>query len=342
MIVDDVVIATTAAETTALSARDGEELWTVDNDVDDEGYSDGVVAAEGGVVVVAVSDADYQRELIAFSMADGEEVWAEGVESCSPYSTGTSELLLVGCDGEVFAVDIATGDELWAVDGSIAAAVPEGPILVVDDEDLVAVDPATGEDRWVAELDLPGYADVRMAGMNAALVAVGGDSDFSMLDLAPGEVLWEDDITEQSFEVFGDYVMFTSFSSEETITTVVQAATGDRAREVDDEVLEDCYRAMPRPDGRLLCFSEDELTLLDPTSLAVVHDYRVSGDPLLDYATTSDIVYVVMGDETGGEVAALDLANLEEVWVLEEDAIGVTAGGGTLLIQTESRLIMYS
>ena len=110
-----------------------------------------------------------------------------------------------GLDGEVIALDAATGAEKWQakVTAEVVAppAVGQGLVLIrSNDGRVTALDAATGERRWFWNHDLP---TLTIRGNDAptlgpGVVFVGNDDGtLSTLAMADGRVLWEQTVAEQ-------------------------------------------------------------------------------------------------------------------------------------------------
>lgn len=101
---------------------------------------------------------------------------------------------------EVFAVDVATGEERWRTDlgggqlhlrGSVA--VDDGRVFVVDG-DLVVLDTADGEERWRAAFDAPAETTPTVA--DGTVYVTDTDGTLHAVAAADGTERWTADVGE--------------------------------------------------------------------------------------------------------------------------------------------------
>lgn len=157
------------------------------------------VAVTGGRIYT-MGDRDGAQHIIALNDKDGSEVWAARVgpiwedEYGGPRGTPTISdgmVYAVGTDGDVVAVDAATGRERWRrhfvrdfggrmmsqwkfaesplVDGDRVIVTPGG-----DDAIMVALDKRTGRDIWRAKMGTFPSRGPNGAGYSSVVISNGG------------------------------------------------------------------------------------------------------------------------------------------------------------------------
>ena len=155
-----------------------------------EQLSEAPAVAEGGVY--AATD---EGTLVSFG-TDGEERWRQsvGASATAPAYTTTegSDLLVVGTDTRIVAVDAGSGEERWSADtGRLrgSPAVSESLAIAGDDEGVLhGVDLSGGSERWRFEA----------GGAIHGAPAVGGDHAYVgsrdgylyAVSVSDGEVAW--------------------------------------------------------------------------------------------------------------------------------------------------------
>lgn len=210
-----------------------DEVWSHDiGDLDPDLRLGLVPAVDEQNVYVADHDGTVQ----AFRLADGERVWEHktgefhlwGDSGALPFSAGTAvangKLVIGTTEGDVLALDAATGETLWRVNvnGELLAA----PVIVAGfaamrttDGRMVALDLATGEQRWDTVRDVP-LLTVR--GLSAAAtdgqrIYAGFDNGkVAALNVGDGNMIWEATLAtpagasalESIIDVDGDIALF--------------------------------------------------------------------------------------------------------------------------------------
>ena len=165
--------------------------------------SSGVEMCAGGAdaqtIDITHGQVDYlwRREL-------GGDMLTNPIASDGALFVATSGIERTG-KGEVFALDTATGDELWRFrmlnsygypEDAAAVALFEGGLYVVSqDEDIYALDSATGELRWRSPYLGRGSQPSVSPGFVYTKPSTGGP--VQALDTDTGDVVWE--YSEESF-----------------------------------------------------------------------------------------------------------------------------------------------
>lgn len=130
----------------ALDATTGAERWRFDAGA---AVDCGPAVANGMVFITTRND-----ELIALSTDDGSEQWRFAkAKSDSSAVLDDGRLIMQGNDGNVYALDPATGDELWRFDTGLTTgrtpAYVDGIVLAGTEEGtLFAIDATDGTERW--------------------------------------------------------------------------------------------------------------------------------------------------------------------------------------------------
>jgi len=126
---------------------------------------------------------DGESRTVRMSLGDGETRWE--VDGFVLARCGDVALLGANGGGEVLAVDVAGGEELWHADGSNAEC-GDGAAVVADDGRLVAYGLRNGEERWRARAS--SVVDVA-----DGLVVASDDGEAVVLDLSDGDERWSAD-----------------------------------------------------------------------------------------------------------------------------------------------------
>jgi len=129
----------------------------------DPSFVSGGVGSGGGFVFLGTTNA----ELIAFSAADGVEVWRAKVdgEVLAPPATGEGMVFVQTIDGSLMALEIETGNVLWQVDNQVPVLTLRGTATPVYEDgviyaglsngNLLAVRAENGEPIWEHRVMLP-------------------------------------------------------------------------------------------------------------------------------------------------------------------------------------------
>ena len=143
--------ATPSGRVYALDAADGKPVW-VDRRPTDHPHSSIAIDREAGRLVVGANDGNCYAW--TFPGLEREWVFETGGPIKGPIATVDSLAIVGSWDEHVYALDLATGDEVWSfrADGDVMAAPAIDPTGVVyvgsHDWRVYALDLATGEERW--------------------------------------------------------------------------------------------------------------------------------------------------------------------------------------------------
>lgn len=172
--------------TNAFLRESGEQVWSVP------------VAGSGWGAPLVVDETVFvtsERGAYAFEAHTGATIWEvetgnhQGFIGSPAFSDG---VLYFGAGNKFFALDAATGDELWKLEGETwfyGPAISGSHIYVGnDDGQLHSYDLKTGEERWRSETKGTGWSAPAVAD---GVVYVGNvDQHLYAFDAQSGEELW--------------------------------------------------------------------------------------------------------------------------------------------------------
>ena len=174
----------------ALDAGTGKAQWAVDTG---ERVSFGdAPSISGGLVYVAVTQADQSHQLKAFDERDGTLRWSRSMASFRQPVVSSGTVYVEGPSG-LAAFNSTTGAPRWsrpdvAVSGA-GVAVADGTVYVPEagGVGVVALDAATGATRWARPL--PVDATSKPAVANGVVYLGGSDSKLYAIDALSGAIL---------------------------------------------------------------------------------------------------------------------------------------------------------
>jgi len=129
----------------------------------DPSFISGGVGAGGGMVFLGTTNG----ELVAFSAAEGDEVWRQTVdgEVLAPPVAGEGLVFVQTIDGSLMALELASGDVRWQVDNQVpvltlrgtATPVYNGGVIYAGfaNGNVIAVRAENGEPIWEHRVMLP-------------------------------------------------------------------------------------------------------------------------------------------------------------------------------------------
>jgi outer membrane protein assembly factor BamB len=272
----------------ALAADSGEPRWQ--HTIDDVYPGQAVV----GDRVFYTSDAG----LRAYDRRDGTLRWTapqpDGPAGYTFHPTSDGEVVAVGTDLGVAAVDVASGERRWhhrtGLETHTAPAVVDGVVVAGSDDTYVrALDAATGERRWRAKTD--GRVRCPPAVVDGRVFVGSNDGTLYALDAATGEREWTHEVGPEvrTLAVTGGHVFAVGRDRGVGPLVALRADTGER------------------------CWRRD------------VHEGWGGLAVGLDHLWT----YVPDGDD-GDTVGAVDPATGEMVWRLGNTGRELGAAGGRL------------
>lgn len=184
--------ATSDAQITALATEDGAHYWTRGF----EGTIRGGVVAAGGRVFVTTERRS--GKAYALELRDGETIWERTVGS-SPFTPllNGDTVVIATEGGNVFALDAATGGELWQtpLPGAAETTVVshDGSLLVATATDtLFRLDRSTG--RISARHPLPASVSAPPALKENTLVLPLYNGQLMALELPQLDIVWSDSL----------------------------------------------------------------------------------------------------------------------------------------------------
>ena len=132
----------------AVDTTSGEILWRADTGPD----ATGTATLADGVVYIAHSGGENPAALFAFDAETGDLIWQHDALLYSPSVSGTIGFT-GSTEGDVAAIDLATGDEMWRtkVGGEVRPFPVTSDIVYVPsdgDRAIYAYDAATGDLLW--------------------------------------------------------------------------------------------------------------------------------------------------------------------------------------------------
>jgi outer membrane protein assembly factor BamB len=190
----------------ALDAKSGKKVWvaTLGERID----SSPAVSPDGKAVYIGVTLSENSGRIQALNAESGEVLWTyktSAMVTSSPTLSSDGKTVYVGAwDGTIFALDAATGAELWSEDLSegegIRARVfsspalsPDGKILFIGNSNGMMYAISTvenGEIIWSKELG-GGLSDSPAVSANGKVVYVGStNNNVYALNAKSGKVLW--------------------------------------------------------------------------------------------------------------------------------------------------------
>jgi len=305
---------------TAFDGSSGKELWS--QDVTGSALS-GVI--DGHVLVYDTAEG----EVVSYDPQTGDKEWrADG--SWTQFRVG-SNLILSQYDGgdssvSMSVINMDDGKTVWSEDGYPAGACG-GTVYMVDGDDVVARDAGTGDERWTTRAE-----DGVSASCSSEGVFIAADGEVSSLDPGNGKERWTQKIKGALSVYSGDGVVVVGTDDE-----VLGLSPKDGEEQWSQDLADWGQVAgfIPAGKGRAIRSGEDgeDLVLFDLKTGEEIESHRAPGAAT---ALTPDRIYLL--DE--GEVVALTLRSLEEVWTFDgdEDASDIVVGGGRAYLLSETEI----
>jgi outer membrane protein assembly factor BamB len=280
------------------------------------------VEVDGQRIGVFTAGGGNDASVAAVDLDGGDRIWTSPLESDS--RTGVTledDRVYVGDrSGRVYALDVATGRELWEHrdSGDIDAplVVADGLVLamVADRSEtemrLVAIDVETGRPRWAAS---PGRLGVVGSGptvIGDRVLAVFPDRMVRAYDLSDGELLWTSPLrgfvpaVSSGATVDGDLLI--ADLADRAAPGALYRLDGDTGERLWDFQFESIVlRGSPVGvgDAAVLGLGEGELTALDLDSGRLIWRRATGDGELGGIAVGTDTLVVKKGGREGGLVA---------------------------------------
>ena len=237
----------------------------------------------------------------ALDVNTGKPLWlAKNVYSqqCAPVVDGEQRIILVGTDGNVYAIDGRDGSKLWQYTPQAPAAGAsigtDGTVFLAESGFLVALDPTTGKLRW--RKALPDTSKPSMPVItDQGLVVVAGPKGTRAFDATTGETKWNATDGSDSVAVGADGTLYLPQQSN------VRALDPDSGNELWHTAFDVGTTPIVDADGMLFVAGvSGDVARLDPRSHKLVWTAQPGGGGLqFGGGITADHRYVV-GSVLGG------------------------------------------
>jgi outer membrane protein assembly factor BamB len=277
--------------------------------------------------------ADDQGNLVAIDIASGQEVWnidlGEEASDCQPTLVGGKLLIGLGYPSATYALDPATGQQLWkAPEVWLDPPVVAGDLVVGHAGSTVtALDLATGQERW--KVTDTHWSLTTPVAVGEVIVIGSDDGHVAGLDRATGNQLWttpldrgDVDITQLGAAGDGAVVV-----DEDEFVTMIDVATG--AKRWTKELVADGYDSPYLLGDNLVIGVEGGIAVVDPATGDVrdTLDVAAAGFVPLPGDTPGVVVFDSMS------LQAFDLAG-RSLWATDVpiDGLILTAGPTTFAI----------
>ncbi|MEM1205206.1 MAG: PQQ-binding-like beta-propeller repeat protein, partial [Acidobacteriota bacterium] len=278
------------------------------------GYS-GVAVADGKVFTLfSEGEVDVAA---AFDQADGKRLWTYEIAPIYKGHDGSHDgpiatplvadgrMFGIGPRGQFFALDTATGEELWRYDlteahgikkphyGFATSPILESGHLIVqlggEGKAVGAFDPKTGDLRWQSGDDAVSYqAPITITAGGQRQVIAAGDEKLLAIDPADGKVLWEHSHGGNGARGAGSITpvptgpnrYFLAYRDDGS-TLLEVAEDGTAAAAWESRTIRNSYNVPVHHDGHLYAYSSRFLTCVDAASGESVWRSRQPGDGFL-------------------------------------------------------------
>lgn len=318
-------------ELRALSLATGDERWSADIDFaleEDEPVSGDIYAVAG--LLVADLSSGFANEgfdstrVVAFDLTSGEQEWSRDFDGAYTRVVGDDLFVHEAGPNRLNRLDLTSGEPLWRAHLSRYEATGER-IVGLDGDQLVAIDSASGDQRWSVEIDLDDASNSVSMFVSAGVVAVTpfSSSDVTAYDVDSGQELWH--------HRFGDFNrvrtapgVFILIRNTDGIE-VVEAADGAYRFDVPEVAYGMTFGTGPQSYLLLVVIEETPPEEAQPEEVTY-ELYDLAGDRVgsfvLDrvlgqFAVAEGAIYT--RSDPDGELAALSIPDLDEVWSVDVD-----------------------
>jgi outer membrane protein assembly factor BamB len=320
----------------AMSITDGAVEWLVCSP--EEAYRD-VIGANSDIVLVEESgpieaDGSRTQHTIAFSAADGSELWriptGDVFIPAGPIDGQGIVVLANPAEGVLAGVDIVTGKEQWRVESSDGVLANSQSVAVVWDttsqgspSGFRGIDRTTGEELWVSAAQLSDQSGNFVGRSPAAvldqIMAIPTGSTVSAIDMRTGATLWEasrlDDPVAAEGAIVGTHG--SNAPPSQLTVTAIDAASGD-----------ELWTAPGSPSyGDLLAVGDGVVVVMDAgenRGLDLIAYELTSGNERWRVTQTSHLAQPQMIDGTsvvllwGGELKVMSTTDGATIWAVTE------------------------
>ncbi|HEY8547726.1 MAG TPA: Hsp70 family protein [Acidimicrobiales bacterium] len=286
--------------------------------------------------------ADSQGYLVALDAASGNEVWTVDVgadaSGCRPTRVGDLLLIGIGSPSATYALDPATGQQVWKAPGVwLDPPVAAGDLLIGHAGSTVtALDLATGQVRWQVT---DTYWSLTTPVVVGEVIVIGSnDGHVAGLDRATGAQLWTTPLDRGDVDIrrFGATADAAVVIDEDGFVTVVDVATG-RKRWTKDLEADGHDRPLLLGDD-LLIGVEGGIAVVDPATGDVrdTLDVAAAGFVPLPGETPGIVVFDALS------LQAFDVAG-RSLWVTDVpiDGLILTAGPSSVAVHDYDGTLAY-
>ncbi|MCP4992396.1 MAG: outer membrane protein assembly factor BamB [Gammaproteobacteria bacterium] len=298
----------------ALNAETGQQLWSVDTELELSGGP----GAGDGLVLIGTSEAD----VVALDAASGQELWRGKASSevLSVPQVTNGVVVVRSIDGKVYGLNAGTGERLWHYERSIPGLTLQGdssPVIANNlvvvgyaGGRLVALDLLTGGLVWDASISAPsGRSELeRMVDIDGDPIIVDGivyvstyQGDLAAVSLETGVVIWRHELSSyNSVSVEQNQLYLTDASAhiwafETDSGSALWKNKKLHARRLSPPAIIDEYLVVGDFEGYLHWISRDDGQILARS--------RVGSAPISAAPQVKDGIVYIYGD--GGKLAAL-------------------------------------
>ena len=311
-----VYVADAEGQVSALDAKTGRSLWSVELDAP---LSGGPGVGEG-LVVLGTTDA----EVIALSQTDGSLKWRANVSSevLSTPAVGSGRVVARTIDGKVEGLDATSGESVWRYERQIPILTLRGtasPVLSgshvlcgMSGGKLVNLGIRDGEVLWDATVSVPsGRSELeRLADIDGDPLVMDGivyvatyQGEIAALEESSGALLWRRKFSSYSGMTADRYKVYASDA--DGSLWALDADNGSAVWRQDSLHNRQLSDVGMISDVVATGDFEGYVHFLSPEDGSLIGRARVGSKPITKGVVVADDVLYVMGD--GGDLAALKL-----------------------------------
>ncbi|MGE3769925.1 MAG: PQQ-binding-like beta-propeller repeat protein [Bdellovibrionales bacterium] len=319
-----VFVMDTEANAHAFSLKDGAQLWAHDlapEDIDEQIFGGGLAYDKETLYATTA-----YGDVLALKAADGKVIWRTNVRDVmrgAPLVAG-GRVYAMSVGGQLHALDVATGKELWIHSGISEASALLGastPVLAGDvviasynSGEIYAVRAQNGRTMWTQSLTAsrlrsgaPALSDIKaspaVVGDRAYSISYGGR--MAAIDVRSGNAVWDADIGGVNSPVVAGDVVFVLADGSALAT--LERSSGRTARvvqlqrwaDIDDEEGSLAWAGPVMGEGLLwLVNSEGELKGYEASSGTEAFSADLPGKTLLPPVLAQKTLVILTDDGT--------------------------------------------